>query len=447
MTQIPGTAQENPTRKTAAGGRELVRINGRVVPRSLSDDDHSAWQKMLEQDYLNKRKPVCLCLGGANPLEMYIQKHGRTYILKRMPNSGQLHHPECESHGKLSQASRDLYTKDAISETRDGKVSIKLSVPLSTIAAYNPQDEEKAQPPRNGPGVKRNTISLRGLLNLLWEESGLNEWSPCWLGKRSLGLVYSKLTAELDNRVFGRQDADRQIYVPNTRMGPQEEQEKIRDIDQRLNDLQRVCGQKEKPILIVIGEVYAVAKTQYNCALKLKGMPHTIWTPEAAVKRLRDQWPNAVDRFLQSQEERRAQSANQNAQAATNRLFVIAGVQQSPSGSLQWRFGAAMETTEDFIPAESAYEARVARLLVDQGRKFTKPMLYDAQEGIFPDFVLTDAGTPYSMEVFGMSTPEYTRRKQEKLQKYKESGQAWWYWDATVSSSIPALPPRSTSHA
>lgn len=443
MIKKIGVAQDRQARAQGGGGRELVRINGRVVPRSLADENHSAWQMMLEQDYLNDKKPVCLCRGGAAPLEMYIQKRGPAYVLKRMPNSGHMHHPDCESHGGICQASRDLYTKDAISETRDGKISIKLSVPLTTIAAYSPKDEDAAQPPRHAPGVKRNTISLRGLLNLLWEESGLNQWSPGWAGKRTLGLVYAKLAAELDNRVFGRQEADQQIYVPSTRMGVQAEQEKMREIASRLEALQRVCGQKEKPVLIVIGEVYAVAKTKYNCALKIKGMPHTIWTPEAAVKRLHDQWPHAVNRFLQGQEKRGAVSTGHATEKSPNRLFVIAGVQQSESGSLQWRFGAAMETTDEFIPVESAYEARVARLLVDQGREFTKPMLYDAQEVVFPDFVLTDAGAPYSMEVFGMKTPEYTQRKQEKLQHYRDSGKAWWYWDATATDIIPALPPRN----
>ncbi|KII64366.1 Mitochondrial cardiolipin hydrolase [Thelohanellus kitauei] len=72
------------------------------------------------------------------------------------------------------------------------------------------------------------------------------------------------------------------------------------------------------------------------------------------------------------------------------------------------------------------------------------PLRYDGEEDVFPDFVLKDVPgvDALPMEVFGMNTPEYLQRKQEKSVHYDaEYGQGrWWYWEATVRSEIPAFP-------
>lgn len=46
------------------------------------------------------------------------------------------------------------------------------------------------------------------------------------------------------------------------------------------------------------------------------------------------------------------------------------------------------------------------------------------------------------MEVFGMNTPEYLQRKQEKTAYYDvEYGQGhWWYWEAAGRMEMPLFP-------
>ncbi|WP_223815738.1 MULTISPECIES: DUF1173 family protein [Pantoea] len=54
--------------------------------------------------------------------------------------------------------------------------------------------------------------------------------------------------------------------------------------------------------------------------------------------------------------------------------------------------------------------------LWEEKRAFIKPLRYDGEEDVFPDFVLTDVpGTEVlPMEVFGMNTPDYLQRRREK---------------------------------
>nr|WP_275103468.1 DUF1173 family protein [Pantoea agglomerans] len=105
-----------------------------------------------------------------------------------------------------------------------------------------------------------------------------------------------------------------------------------------------------------------------------------------------------------------------------------------------------MTVSPRFIPLDSGYEGAVEEKLWQEKRAFIKPLRYDGEEDVFPDFVLKDAPgvDALPMEVFGMNTPEYQLRRQQKTAYYDtEYGQGnWWYWNATEHSEMPALPPR-----
>ena len=105
---------------------------------------------------------------------------------------------------------------------------------------------------------------------------------------------------------------------------------------------------------------------------------------------------------------------------------------------------ALMTVSPRFIPLDSGYERMVEDRLWQEKRAFIKPLRYDSEEDVFPDFVLKDVPgvDALPMEVFGMNTPDYLLRKQEKIAHYnKEYGEGrWWYWNATYIPEIPVLP-------
>jgi hypothetical protein len=186
----------------------------------LAETDPARWQNDLQRAYVAKTVPTCLCTRQRVP--MYIARLGDVHVLKRRPNTGHEHHPDCESHGGISQAAHLMYTAEAINERPDGKVAHTLSVPLSTIehARLDITLDEAAAPPRPDQHTKRTSMTLRGFLNLLWEESGLSTWSPRMVGKRRLSLVYWRLREALLDRVIGELDAHQLVYIPETTKGP-----------------------------------------------------------------------------------------------------------------------------------------------------------------------------------------------------------------------------------
>ncbi|WP_325177869.1 DUF1173 family protein [Pantoea sp. 1B4] len=107
---------------------------------------------------------------------------------------------------------------------------------------------------------------------------------------------------------------------------------------------------------------------------------------------------------------------------------------------------ALMTVSPRFIPLDSGYEGAVEEKLWQEKRAFIKPLCYDGED-VFPDFVLKDVPgvEALPMEVFGMNTPEYLLRKQEKFVHYDTKyGQGrWWFWEAlgeTSGMSIPSFP-------
>jgi hypothetical protein len=51
-------------------------------------------QEALSRVYESSERPRCMCVRGG--VEMYIAKHGE-YVVKRMPGTGDMHHPTCQS--------------------------------------------------------------------------------------------------------------------------------------------------------------------------------------------------------------------------------------------------------------------------------------------------------------------------------------------------------------
>jgi predicted nuclease of restriction endonuclease-like RecB superfamily len=112
---------------------------------------------------------------------------------------------------------------------------------------------------------------------------------------------------------------------------------------------------------------------------------------------------------------------------------------------------ALMAVSQHWIPTESSHERVITEKLVDEGRAYIKPLLYNqAGDVVFPDFVLTDrAGGEVPMEVFGRSDEDYVKRKDEKTAYYNRlyGVGGWWCWDATKASSIPPFAPLARTQA
>ena len=421
----------------AQAGPELVLLGGRVLSRQVAESDPGRWQTVLQDVYLSRETPRCLCRGRESPIPMYVERRGRTYSLKRTPGSGESHHQACPSHGGMDVSGANAVSTSAILKRSDGLLDIKLDVPLRTVQVGRGATAASAPTAATptGAGSSRQQVKLLGLLHLLWERAGLHRWTPPAPEQRprTLGDVYEKLRNELDDIVLGKSRASSIVYVPDTRLDDPAQRHKEALIAESYMHLQAKCPAGERPVLMVIAECRSFFDGKYSRGLRLKGFPDSmpIWIPASAMTQIEKSWNGRLEKFM---------SAMGGSAGEGTRLFVIAGLQFSEKGALNWLYGSLMETTGRFIPVESGFEALVANALVEEGRAFVKPLRYTGQEEVHPDFVLTDTKRPWYLEVFGMATPQYLERKRAKITHYRESGKLLWSWDAAAGTQLPPFP-------
>ena len=79
----------------------------------------------------------------------------------------------------------------------------------------------------------------------------------------------------------------------------------------------------------------------------------------------------------------------------------------------------------------------MADALMEAQRGFYKPL--KVEDGLLPDFVLTDAPAHIYVEVWGMNTVEYRLRRQDKIKHYAASNRPLIEWDAAVNAPMPSL--------
>ncbi len=140
--------------------------------------------------------------------------------------------------------------------------------------------------------------------------------------------------------------------------------------------------------------------------------------------------------------------------------YVIAAmrIESSHTGRMTVVEAALMRVSPRYIPVNSSYEDKLARILVESDRKFVRPLHYDNHALALPDFILKDVheartsdGAPtdeMALYVYGASVPVQQRSRLEAADRAwaESNGMAYWRWDAAQGPEIPALPlPRRSS--
>jgi len=401
--------------------------------RELVEQDPVAWSRLLESTRMARSQAWCLCRGEPSELAMYVARHGNTLALKRAPGSGPKHHPNCPSYAEESTIlNRSLHAHPAIERMDDGGLRIQIDVPLRTLKAPALPKAHSARNEQRLPGHTRKTLTLLGLLEVLWERAGLHRWHP-QAGPRLLGAVYRKLIEESFEVAVGRAAGADIIYIPDTRLDEPSMQRKVGDIKARFRALNSICKTGEVPILLMVGEVRALFDARYGSGMRLKGLPDsaTIWLSRELAGDVSRRFEAPVRRFLEGK-------------SYTGKIFCITGVQISSNGSLNATSCSFMETSGNFIPVDSRHELVFSDYLVENRRHFTKPLRFSASDETHPDFILHD--TPqgdWYLEIWGMNTPEYNKKKQQKIDSYRLAGKRLWQWDARRSKEFGPIPGRT----
>ena len=89
-------------------------------------------QEALSRVYESSERPRCMCVRGG--VEMYIAKHGE-YVVKRMPGTGDMHHPTCQSfEPEPGLSGLGELVGEAIVEHNADHVEIRTDFPFSRVS-------------------------------------------------------------------------------------------------------------------------------------------------------------------------------------------------------------------------------------------------------------------------------------------------------------------------
>jgi hypothetical protein len=398
-------------------------FGGRVI-----DAGDPRLQELLAGIRESSTRLRCMCVPDG--VEMYVAFH-RQYLVKRMPDSGPRHHPTCPSFepGPASSGLGELMG-DAVVRLDGERFELHVGFAWSRSTKRTGAHGEAADVAEVGRPKRR--MSLRALTHFLFERAGLNRWAPAMAGKRGQGVLHRHLMlAAEDIRVKGEALAER-LYVPE----PFREERKAELADRRRARLAILQARDEShPMALVIGEFKTSEPSVAGRRIWVRHMPDAPLLAEPQTWR-------RIERGFSSLFEARDADGGQGL-----RLLLAALIRARREDTYEIELASLMLASETWIPLEGVHEAPLVRALVEQGRRFVKPLRYDARSAsAFANVLLLDAGAqPVPLHVVSPFMKASDRILKDRTLEGADGAGAW-VW--SLEEPLPALPvvlPRAAS--
>lgn len=401
------------------GDAQRLSIRGRVF-----DADGPELQAALAAVHGSAERPRCMCVPGG--VEMYVALHGR-YVAKRMPDGGSRHHPACASfEPEPGQSGLGELVGEAVCEQPDGAVTLRVDFAWTRLAdgrgraggdAGDAAEVERARP----------RISLRGLTHFLFERAGFNRWVPAMAGKRTQGVLQRHLMQAAE-RVSAKGVAlAERLYVPEP-FDEATHADAAARRRARLSVLQPHDG--EAPLAVVMAEFKLAERAASGWRVWLRHMPDA---PLLADDRT---WQRLTRVFAMQFEARDADQVHKP------RLLMTALIRARREHTYEIDTATVMLASAQWIPVEGLHELALVQVLVDAGRRFVKPLRYDARSTApFACALLLDAGdAPVPLHVVSaFATPREREAQMAALRT--EAGQSGSLWTWHTAEAMPPLPP------
>lgn len=372
------------------------------------------YSQLLQEAKVNPGHGFCMCKSPELPLT--IREREGVYHLAVRPLGGPSHESQCYFYRDLvNDHQQSIDSKNSISESESGRTSISPDFALKRKTEPNTKRNVYEPTGLLRPGQRR--AAMLAILQHLWSASKNNR---CYGFRRDYSKSMWHVGEAVRNCKLGAMEMETCCHLPGfSNRFPQWYQE----FEEYL-----AAGEPPAPINsgLVIGELEVWSKTLHGVSVKLLHMPQLIYASTDLEGDLKRRFPYAFANHQHSE-----------------KVIFIGQVELTTTQNGQRRYlklinAALMVVTADYIPVDSSHEARVTNSLIKAGRKFVKPLQVD--DGIMPDFILTDTQPWCYMEVWGMATPEYLKRKAIKQAEYKKRKIPLWEWDVLHQVSIPPFP-------
>lgn len=312
----------------------------------------------VAQAYATSSRPRCLCVPGG--VEMYVARYRDGYAVKRMPGTGSRHMPDCQSYEPPEDATGiSRLMGSAISEDVDtGRTTLRLAFPLSKRPGQWVRQVSSAAPgcaSGSAPG-----LSLRSLLDYLWDQGELTRWHPSFHGKRNWPTVRRRLLAAAEDKIVCGASLGSKLYVPEPFSV---EERAAADARRELFWFQAIARTGgHQPLLLLVAEVKRIEPARFGHRLLIKQLPDTAFSIDAPL------YAAMTRRFTG---ELSLWSASDAVRMITAATFSVnaAGVPKVAELCL-------MPVTREWLPAETLQELHLVARLVAERRAFIKLMRY-----------------------------------------------------------------------
>ncbi len=355
-------------------GRRASNLDIEGVPLAPSSPEFA---EAIAQAYSRRRRPRCLCCPEG--IEMYVARLGDGYIVKRMPETGNRHAPDCPSFEPSAELSglRHLLGKAIKEDPNTGMTTLRLSFSLSKRPRRIAPTKER--PIKSAASSTISRLSLRGLLHYLWDQAELTRWHPGFEGRRSWGTVRRQLLqAAIQMATCGESLATR-LYVPE----PFHVDQQDRIAARRRNMWScagGIVGGRQR-LLLLIGEVKEIAPARQGHRAVIKHVPDIGFAMADSL------YHQLVQRFEQELE---LWSASDSI-----RMLMIATLTISAAGLPHLVELSLMTATAQWLPVETMAEQVLVDSSVRNHRAFLKLLRYDVHSNTrIASLAMTDRGAP-----------------------------------------------------
>ena len=355
---------------------------------------------------------------------MYVAKFADRHLLKRMPETGPLHDPSCDSYEPPYELSGFGHVAgSAIRENaEDGVTVLKLDFNLSKTGA-------KAAP-ATAEGVEAGSVktdgsklSLRALLHYLWDQAEFNRWRPRMAGKRNWAVIRKFLIEAADGKIAKGKPLGNVLFIPE--MFRLDRETEITQRQTAFMTKAAASDGKRRSLLMLIGEVKEIAPARFGHRMVVKHMPKfPFMLNEDLHRRVNVKFANELSLWGAMPE---------------SHLIAIATFGLGPTGLASVESIALMIVNENWIPFETTFDATLLDALTHAQASYLKGLRYNlpSKEPLASVVLTQEDATPVAMYVVPPDADGAHRLVLEAL--VADSEMAAWVWKAGVEE-MPTLP-------
>jgi len=377
--------------------------------------------------HATNQRPKCMCQvdDTTHGVEMYVARLAGSsggFIVKRMPNTGSQHAPDCPSYeppaglSGLGQVLGSAIVEDPVS----GETALKLGFAMSRMSGRSTMPSAGEAGDSVATGGTR--LSLRALLHYLWDQAELTRWQPRFAGKRSWAIVRARLLQAALHKTTHDGSLAERLYIPEPFALDRRDEINARRLAQWARAMTPLG--KAQHLMLLVAEVKEIVPARYGFKAIVKHVPDQAFALDALLyRRLGRRFERELSLWGSSEDLHMVMIAT----------FALGGAGIPAIAEL-----SLMPVTAQWLPVEDAFEQCLVGHLVHDSRSFVKGLRYNLPPGeeMVCATLVEGKAAPVSLLI---TRNEFDPQRPGLDEVELEVGTTPWVW-RVAQGAMPALP-------